>query len=137
MNVPLTIECPVHFRGRGPGSRQSVPAAAAPPSSAAPPARVPRIARLMALALRFDELIRTGEVADYAELARLGRVSRARVTQVMNLLVLAPAIQEELLFLPGSERGRDPIHLRQLQPIARIRDWRRQRRAWRELQRRT
>ena len=137
MNVPLTIECPVHFRGRGPGSRQSVPAAAAQPSSAAPPARVPRIARLMALALRFDELIRTGEVADYAELARLGRVSRARVTQVMNLLVLAPAIQEELLFLSGIERGRDPIHLRQLQPIARIRDWRRQRRAWRELQRRT
>jgi hypothetical protein len=94
MNVPLTIECPVHFRGRGPGGRQSVPAAAAPPSSAAPPARVPRIARLMALALRFDELIRTGEVADYAELARLGRVSRARVTQVMNLLVLAPANPE-------------------------------------------
>ena len=91
----------------------------------------------MALALRFDELIRTGEVADYAELVRLGRVSRARVTQVMNLLVLAPAIQEELLFLSGIERGRDPIHLRQLQPIARMRDWRRQRRAWRELRRRT
>jgi hypothetical protein len=137
MNVPLTIECPVHFRGRGPGSRQNVPDAAAQPSSAAPPARVPRIARLMALALRFDELIRTGEVADYAELARLGRVSRARVTQVMNLLVLAPAIQEALLFLPSAQHGRDPIHLRQLQPIARMRDWRRQRRAWRELQRRT
>src|SRR5262249_32268209 len=86
---------------------------------------------------RFEELIRTGEVADYAELARLGRVSRARVTQVMNLLALSPAIQEELLFLSCVEHGRDPIHLRQLQPIARMRDWRRQRRAWHELKRRT
>jgi hypothetical protein len=47
------------------------------------------------------------------------------------------AIQEALLFLPGAQRGRDAIHLSQLQPIARMRDWRRQRRAWRELQRRT
>ena len=136
MNVPLTVECPVHFRSRGPGSRQAVPAAAEQPCSVSPPARVPRIARLMALALRFEALIRSGEVADYAELARLGRVSRARITQVMNLLALSPGLQEELLFLSGVERGRDPIHLRQLQPIARLRDWRQQRRAWRELKRR-
>src|SRR5262249_27575800 len=136
MNVPLTIECAVHFRGRGPGSRQAVPAAKEPPAAAPAPARVPRIARLMALALRFDALIRSGEVADYGELARLGRVSRARITQIANLLALAPSIQEQLLFLPSVARGRDPIHLRQLQPIARLRDWRRQRRAWRDLQRR-
>jgi len=137
MNAPLTVECPVHFRGRGPGSRQIISAAGEQTSAAASPARVPRIARLMALALRFDELIRSGAVADYAELARLGQVSRARITQIANLLALAPSIQEQLLFLPSVERGRDPIHLRQLQPIARMRDWRRQRRAWRELQRRT
>ena len=137
MKAPLTIECPVHFRGRGPGSRQSGPTAGKQASSASPPARVPRIARLMALALRFEKLIRAGEVADYAELARLGRVSRARITQMMNLLALSPLLQEELLFLSSVERGRDPIHLRQLQPIARMRDWRQQRRAWRELQRRT
>lgn len=111
MNLPLTVECPVHFRSRGSGSRQTVAAGAEQPSPASPPARVPRIARLMALALRFEELIRSGEVADYAELARLGRVSRARITQVMNLLALSPAIQEELLFLSCVERGRDPIHL--------------------------
>ncbi len=137
MNVPLTIECPIHFCGRTSGSRQSVSGCEEHARSSSAPARVPRIARLMALALRFEALIRTGEVADYAELARLGRVSRARVTQIMNLLVLAPAIQEALLFLPSAQRGRDPIHLSQLQSIARMRDWRRQRRAWRELQRRT
>src|SRR5215831_10955492 len=61
--------------------------------------RVPRIARLMALALRFEQLLRSGAVRDYAGLARLGRVSRARITQVMNLLHLAPDLQEEILFL--------------------------------------
>src|SRR5262249_49832484 len=111
MSLPLTIECAVPFHGRGPGSRQSAPAAVEQTASPSRTARVPRIARLMALALRFEELIRSGEVADYAELARLGRVSRARITQVMNLLALSPAIQEELLFLSCVERGRDPIHL--------------------------
>jgi hypothetical protein len=51
---------------------------------------VPRVARLMALALRFENLIRKGRVADYSDLARLGHVSRARLTQIMNLLLLAP-----------------------------------------------
>ncbi len=74
---------------------------------------MPRVARLMALALRFEQLIREGVVADYAELARLGHVTRARVTQIMNLLHLAPDIQEQvLLFLSAVERGRDPLVLR-------------------------
>ena len=48
--------------------------------------RVPRVSRLMALAIRFDQLIRDGVVTDQAELARLGHVTRARLTQIMNLL---------------------------------------------------
>jgi len=62
-----------------------------------PAPRIPRITRLMALAIKFEEMIRRGEVRDYAELARLGHVSRARITQIMNLLNLAPEIQEEIL----------------------------------------
>jgi len=61
---------------------------------------IPRISRLMALAIKFDGLVRHGEVRDYADLARLGYVTRARITQIMNLLNLAPDIQEEILFLP-------------------------------------
>lgn len=53
----------------------------------------------MALAIWFDELIRTGEVGSYAELAKIGRVSRARVTQIMDLLNLPPAVQGRLLSL--------------------------------------
>lgn len=63
-----------------------------------PAAHIPRISRLMALAIHFDQLIREGKVKDYAELARLGQVTRARVTQIMNLLNLHPKIQEQLLF---------------------------------------
>jgi len=76
-------------------------------------------------------LIRNGLVADQAELARLGYVTRARVTQIMNLLNLAPDIQEAVLFLPRTENGRDPISERDLRPIAAKADWRKQRRMWR------
>ena len=92
--------------------------------------RLPRVTRLMALAIRFETLLNTGEVEDYADLARRGHVSRARITQIMNLLLLAPEIQEALLFLPRIEAGSDPILLRDLQPIALTADWRKQRVLW-------
>ena len=103
------------------------------PAALLPSGRVSRLSRLMALAIRFDGLIRSGAVADQAELARLGHVTRARLTQIMNLLLLAPDIQEAILFLPTIEHGRDRIHLRQLQPIAQVLDWQKQRRLWSEL----
>jgi hypothetical protein len=59
--------------------------------------RIPRITRLIALAIKFQEMVDRGEVRDYADLARLGYVTRARMTQIMNLLNLAPDIQEQLL----------------------------------------
>jgi hypothetical protein len=92
--------------------------------------RVPRLARLMALALHLEGLIQAGKVKNYATLGRLGHVSRSRISQIMNLLLLAPVIQEQILFLPAATRGRDPIHLSRLQPIARIPNWSRQRQLW-------
>ena len=50
------------------------------------------VMRLMALAIHFDGLIQSGAVENYAELARLGDVTRARVTQIINLLMLTPEI---------------------------------------------
>jgi hypothetical protein len=61
------------------------------------PPSIPRIARLMALAINFQNMVDGGEVRDHANLARLGYVSRARLRQIMNLLHLAPGIQERLL----------------------------------------
>lgn len=128
-----TFECNVHFRRRGRGSRREMAAGQEPPRRAREPGRVPRVARLMALAIRFEEYLRAGQVADYSELAELGHVSRPRISQIMNLLNLAPDIQAAILFLPRTEHGRDPIHLRQLQPIAAAPDWRKQRVMWKEL----
>ena len=133
MTKPITFECNLHFERNGRGSRKTIREGEAkepPPRSVG---RVPRVARLMALAIRFDDLVLAGEVADYAELARLAHVTRARITQIMNLLMLAPDIQEAILFLPRVESGHDPIHLRQLQGIALVPDWRKQRRAWAKL----
>jgi hypothetical protein len=73
------------------------------------PERVPRIAKLMALALKFEQMMRQSLVPDYSVLATVGRVSRARVTQIMNLLNLAPDIQEQLLFLKAEAAERQGI----------------------------
>jgi len=124
---PLTIECEVHFQARGRG-RKELEVGALPSPSTAMPGRVPRVSRLLALAHRVDRLLRAGVVKDYAEAARLGHVTRARISQVMSLLYLAPDIQEQVLFLPRIERGRDPVILHDLLPIAGTADWRRQRR---------
>lgn len=124
----LTVTGQVHFGRAGKGGAKQLRAGPAP--APVPPGRVPRIARLMALAVKLDGLVRAGAVADYATLARLGHVTRARVTQVMNLTLLAPDIQEELLFLPRVEAGRDPIVLRDLLPVAAEPDWGRQLKVW-------
>jgi hypothetical protein len=85
----------------------------------------------MALAIRIDSLIRAGEIADYAEAARLGYVTRARMSQIMGLLNLAPDLQEAILHLPRVLTGRDAITERDLRPLVRHESWSRQRRIWR------
>jgi len=85
----------------------------------------PRIARLLALAHKLDAMVRSGEIGGYAELARLGRISPGRLTQIMVLLHLAPSIQEYILFLPaGDARCVTELGLRK---IAREPRWDRQR----------
>jgi hypothetical protein len=128
----LTVECEVHFQARSRG-RKELEVGASPSPSPSTPGRVPRVSRLLALAHRLERLLRTGVVKDYTEAARLGHVTRARISQVMSLLYLAPDIQEQLLFLPRVERGRDPIILHDVLPIAATADWAKQRRLWRRL----
>ena len=84
---------------------------------------VPRIARLMALAIRLEELVKDETVQSYAELAQLGHVTRARMTQIMKLLQLAPDLQEQLLFLP-SLKG---LNERNLRAVVQQLDWSKQR----------
>jgi hypothetical protein len=68
-----------------------------------PQGRAPRIARLLALAHKLDAMVRSGEISGYSQLARLGHISSARLTQIMVLLHLAPAIQEYILFVSAAD----------------------------------
>ncbi|MDP6440025.1 MAG: hypothetical protein QGH74_10350 [Candidatus Brocadiia bacterium] len=129
MGTGLTVECDVNLTG-GRRGRKKLREGKAPEQPDVPVGRVPRVSRLMALAIRFERLVEEGHVRDYAEIARLGHVSRARLTQVMNLRQLAPDIQEEILFLPRVISGKDPITERDLRPIAAEPDWEAQRGMW-------
>lgn len=126
----LTVEKDIYFGRRAHGRRALETGTA---STIPAQGRVPRVSKLMALAIRFAGLVRSDAVADYATLAELGHVTRARVTQIMNLLNLAPDIQEQILFLPRTVEGRDPIILADLLDIAGHLDWRKQREAWQKL----
>ena len=81
------------------------------------PEKVPRVASLLALAHKFQKMLDSGEVESMAELARLGRVSRARITQIMDLMMLAPEIQEAVLV------GDLTVGMRELLTIGRAVEW--------------
>ena len=124
MTKGLTTTTTVHFR-QGRGTRKVMKRGEAPELVVS---AGPRISRLMALAIHTQELVDTGEVAGYPELARLAHISRPRITQILNLTLLAPDIQEAILFLPCTDGGRGAIGERRVRPICAVLDWRRQRR---------
>lgn len=125
-----TVTRPVHFVIK---HRRKRIVDEPPVPSSGPAGRVPRVARLMALAIKFDRLLRDGVVDSQSELARLAHVTQPRMTQIMNLLHLAPDIQEEILFLPEVAEGRDPIHERSVRHVTRLITWREQRQSWKLL----
>ena len=65
--------------------------------------------------------------------ARLGQVTPARISQVMALLGLAPDLQEQVLLLPRTVRGHDPLQMYDLLPLTTVLDWKMQRRLWTQL----
>jgi hypothetical protein len=91
--------------------------------------RLPRITRLMALAIKLQRMVETGDIRDYADIARVGYVSRARVTQIMNLVNLAPDIQEALLC--ADDAGSKCLTERDFRTISTFARWSDQRLAWR------
>jgi len=91
---------------------------------------VPRISRLLALALKMEQMIQEGIVKNYSELAHLGQVSTARITQVMNLLHLAPDIQEDVLL---ANRPTDWLREAAIRKLSTVVLWSEQRDRWRKL----
>ncbi|MFN7893690.1 MAG: hypothetical protein ACK5OC_25610 [Pirellula sp.] len=95
------------------------------------PSRLPRITKMMALAIRLDHLIKSGQVTDQAELAKVGHISRARLTQIMDLNLLAPDIQEEILFLRANQTNQVGLIERELRSISKLICWNKQQQMWR------
>jgi hypothetical protein len=87
----------------------------------------------MALAIHFDHALASGRLRSQSDLARAGQVTRASLSQIMNLCNLAPDLQEELLFLKPYFSGRAPITERQIRPIAAEPNWEKQRRRFKKL----
>ena len=106
---------------------------AAPLSHPTDSGRLPRVALQLALAHEIDRRLRAGELPDLATIARRAGLTRARVTQILGLLLLAPDIQEAILALPPFTRGRDPLPERALRPLVAEPDWNAQRSLWARL----
>ena len=134
MNKPVSVDFQFSIKQRGRGAKKRIVEGASQSDESKPALeRIPRISRYMALAIHFEDLIRQGVVTDYAELARLGHVTRARVTQIMNLRLLAPEIQEELLFYESKPANETPNQLKAFQSVACDLSWAKQRKRWRGL----
>ena len=141
-DAPVRVEFQVQFSGGSKGRRQARRTAsttsrkqespatttispAPQPAKKASLSRVPKITRLLVLGHYFENLVREGVVKDYAEIARLTGLSRARVTQITNLTLLAPEIQEALLSLEPILDGREQISEHNLRRISAETNWRR------------
>ena len=126
-----TIKRKVDFKLKARSRKTIKPASEGEPAE--PPKRrgkIPRVARLMALAIQFDEMICTGEAKDATELAILYDVTQPRMSQIRALTLLAPDLQERLLNLPQEFTGRSPINEKLLRPICSEIHFDRQREMW-------
>jgi hypothetical protein len=87
----------------------------------------------MALAIHFEGLLASGKIQSQGELARIGHVSRARVTQILNLLNLTPEIQEELLLPIAALHRLGSACEREIRRIVKEPAWQRQQFLWKKL----
>ena len=123
---PLTFTCDLRRIRRGHGHAFT--------DKPAPPPRLPvhrpaKIARLLAWAHKAQRQIDDGEFETRAHLARHLHVTKARITQLLDLTLLAPAIQEELLFLEAID-GKEPVSERGLREVVGTVEWAKQSIDW-------
>ena len=95
--------------------------------------RLPRVAQVLALAVHFQDMIHRGAARDYSDLARLGCITRERMSQIMELVWLAPDIQQEILEFRPRPGTRFPISELAARRVAACLDWVEQRELWRNL----
>ena len=123
---PRVVTGQLHRVQRGHGKRFSTEP---PPGPIRKPARV---AVMLALAHKIQEAIAQGKVRDQADVARRLGFTRARITHLLDLLMLAPDLQEQVLFLEAVD-GVQPLSERALRAVAHAGTWGQQRRRWSEI----
>ena len=124
----LVIEKPL-FRLKG----RSVTLAETPPPAKPEPVRRPaKVAQQLALAHHLQAAIDRGAIADRADVARKLGLTRARVTQLLDLLLLAPDLQAAVLAMEAVD-GAEPMAERTLRAVAHAGSWAEQRGAWSKL----
>ena len=96
-NGCVAVRYKVEFtRGRKGQKRLAAPALP-PERPPIDPATVPRITRMLVLGYHFERLVREGKVKNYAEIAKLAGLSRARIAQLTDLPLLPPRLQQDIL----------------------------------------
>lgn len=96
-----------------------------------PEHRPARVAVTLALAHKIRQEILRGEIRDQADAARRLGLTRARLSQILDLTNLAPDLQEEILFLEAID-DREPLRERALREVLRFTRWAEQRVSRRE-----
>src|ERR1035441_7844411 len=92
----------------------------------APASRPARVAVTLAMAHKIRQGILDGEIQDQADAARKLGLTRARLSQILDLTNLAPDLQEEILFLEAID-GREPMSERVLRGVLLFTAWAEQR----------
>lgn len=103
-----------------------MPRAAPPAGQSAPVPRIPSVTLRLILGHYFERLVRDGIVRDLTEIACRTGLTKARVSQVADLTLLAPRIQEEILKCEQPPLAKDVRSERVLREIARNRNWQQQ-----------
>ncbi|NIM18733.1 MAG: hypothetical protein GTO51_00560 [Candidatus Latescibacteria bacterium] len=128
-NLPR-VEFQVHFR-TGQRGRKHLRKGASSKEPVCPNEDLPRLTRLLALAHRWNRLIDEGVVGSYSEIASLMGISRARVSQITDLLYLAPEIQEHILVL-SNRRAQVDVPERAVRSLTKLPIWKEQYKLWKE-----
>ena len=129
MNTQNSVE--IHFRIHRTQRKSFNSEPTASPVSR--PGVLPRVTQVLALAIQFQDMLNRGEASNYADLARLGCLTRERMSQIMELVWLAPDIQEEILGFPPDATGRFPVTEVAVRRIGGFLCWEKQRTEWRAL----
>jgi hypothetical protein len=126
----ISVKRRIEVRNTPTGKRLVVASAAPRPEPPPPEVKVASVARLLALAIHLEGQIRAGAVRDQTALARQMKVTQPRMTQIMNLTLLSPSIQRQVLALKDVKGKRERVNERRLRRIAGEPCWSRQAEMW-------